>query len=110
MRTTGIDERDDGAWSLRDAVLDGQFELMRDGEVVGWMRYRYAAPNRYFLLHTEVIRSHRGEGDGRTLIEAVLHEVRARHGKVTAVCPFVVDYLIQSDRYRDLIDLRRAND
>lgn len=104
------EERDRSPWSLRDAASDGQFELTRDGEVVGWMRYRHSAPNRYFLLHTEVVQSLRGEGTGRTVIEAVLREIRSRHGKVTAICPYVVDYLTQNNTYGDLIDLRTADD
>lgn len=109
MDTNENDERDPGSWSLQDVVSDSQFEFVREGEVVGWMRYRHSAPNRYFLLHTEVVRSHRGEGTGQAVIEAVLREIRSRQGKVTAICPFVVDYLTQSNMYRDLIDLGRPD-
>lgn len=93
------------SWSLRDSTFLRQFELLQGSMVVGWMRYRHAAPNHYSLLHTEVLRSDRGEGIGRILIEAVLEEIRARRATATAICPYVVDYLVQNDRYRDLVGL-----
>lgn len=96
-------------WSLRDSAFLRQFELLQDGVVVAWMRYRHAAPNHYSLLHTEVLRSDRGGGIGRILIDAVVEEVRARQATVTAVCPYVVDYLVQDDRYRDLVGLTQPD-
>lgn len=101
-------ENGQDSWSLRDATFLRQFELVQDGLAVAWMRYRHAAPNHYSLLHTEVLWSDRGEGIGRILIDAVLEEIRARQATVTAVCPYVVDYLVHNDRYRDLVGLTQS--
>jgi predicted GNAT family acetyltransferase len=84
-------------WSLRDSTFLRQFALLEDGVVVAWMRYRHAVPNHYSILHTAVLRSDRGEGIGCILINAVLDEIRARQATVTAVCPYVVDHLVQDD-------------
>jgi predicted GNAT family acetyltransferase len=89
---------------LRDDVDADRFELVRDGEVVAWMKYKHLKPNRYVLLHTEVEPAQRGRGVGRVVVEAVLDEVRSRQGTVTAICPYVVDYLAGARRYQDLID------
>lgn len=98
------------SWQLRDSIRHGQFELIQNGVAVAWMRYRRLAPNRYFLLHTEVAHSRRENGAGRAVVEAVLQEIRSRHGKVTAICPFVSEYLTRDDRYHDLIDVRRTEE
>lgn len=104
-------QQDDASdWSLRDATFLRQFELLQDGTVVAWMRYRHAAPNHYSLLHTEVLRADRGEGLGRRLVEAVLGEIRARRATVTAICPYVVDRLVRDDRYHDLVGLTPPQD
>jgi hypothetical protein len=89
---------------LRDEVDVERFELVRDGEVVAWMKYKHLKPNRYVLLHTEVDPAQRGHGVGRVVVEVVLDEVRARRGTVTAICPFVADYLASTEQYKDLID------
>lgn len=110
MTASSRDGLDRGPWKLRDAIGHGQFELIQNGVAVAWMRYRRLAPNRYFLLHTEVVHSRRENGAGRAMVEAVLQEIRSRRGKVTAICPFVSEYLTQDDRYRDLIDVRRTEE
>jgi len=71
---------------LRDEVDADRFELVRDGHVVAWMKYKHLKPSRYVLLHTEVD--------------------QAQRGTVTAICPFVADYLAGAEQYKDLIDPR----
>ena len=89
---------------LRDEVDAGRFELVRDGQTVAWMKYKHLKPNRYVLLHTEVDQAQRGHGIGRIVVEAVLDEVRSRQGTVTAICPYVADYLAGSEQYKSLVD------
>ncbi|WP_020013438.1 GNAT family N-acetyltransferase [Promicromonospora sukumoe] len=107
MSDTDKDSQDPNRWELRDSIADSQFELVRAGEVLSWVRYRQLAPNRYFLLHTEVVHSRRGNGIGKATVEAVLQELRGRQAKVTAICPFVSGYLTRNARYDDLLDLTR---
>ncbi|GAA2890337.1 GNAT family N-acetyltransferase [Nonomuraea rubra] len=63
-------------------------------------------PNRYALLHTEVESSHRHRGVGSAVVRQVLDEIRAREGTITAMCPFVADYLSRTTAHTDLIDAR----
>jgi predicted GNAT family acetyltransferase len=83
-----------------------RFELHRDGQVVGWMLYTHLRPNRYALQHTEVVADHQHEGVGSTMLRRVFDEVRQRGGTVTAICPFVADYLARNPDARTLVDSR----
>ncbi len=94
------------AEQLTDSPDQGRFELHRNGDLVGWLYYTRLRPNRYALRHTEVASSHQHQGVGGALVRRVLDEIRARSGTVTAICPFVVDYLSRTDAYDDLIDTR----
>jgi uncharacterized protein len=94
------------AEELIDNLDQGRFELHRDGDLVGWLYYTHLRPNRYALLHTEVEPSHQHQGVASAMVRRVLDEIRAREGTVTAICPFVVDYLSRTTTYADLLDPR----
>ncbi|MFI6332813.1 GNAT family N-acetyltransferase [Micromonospora chersina] len=94
------------AEELIDSLAHGRFELFRDGELVGWLYYTRLRRNRYALRHTEVEPSHQHQGVAGAMVRRVLDEIRAREGTITAICPFVVDYLSRTTAYADLIDAR----
>ncbi|ETK34841.1 GNAT family N-acetyltransferase [Microbispora sp. ATCC PTA-5024] len=100
------EERAPAAEDLIDDTSRGRFELYRDGELVGWLYYTHLKPNRYALKHTEVEPSHQHQGVAGAMVLRVLDEIRAREGTITAICPFVVDYLSRTTAYADLIDAR----
>ncbi|MBO0811870.1 MAG: N-acetyltransferase, partial [Microlunatus sp.] len=89
---------------LRDRTEPTRFELYRNRELVGELVYRHLQPNRYVLLHTEVLPDHRGQGVGSALVRAALAQIRTRSGTVTAVCSFVVDFLDGNGEFADIID------
>jgi predicted GNAT family acetyltransferase len=91
---------------LIDDTDRGRFELYRDGELVGWLYRTHLKPNRYALVHTEVESSHQHQGVGGAMVRRVLDEIRAREGTITAICPFVADYLSRTTTHADLIDAR----
>lgn len=91
---------------LTDNTDQGRFELRRGGDLVGWLHYTHLKPNRYALQHTEVEASRQHQGVAGAMVRRVLEEIRGRRGTVTAICPFVVDYLSQSAAYADLLDRR----
>ncbi|MEV7449063.1 GNAT family N-acetyltransferase [Streptomyces nigra] len=95
-----------GTERLIDNADQGRFELYRDDDLVGWLHYTRLRPNRYALRHTEVESSHQHQGVGSALARRVLDEIRSREGTVTAICPFVVDYLSRTTTNADLIDPR----
>jgi predicted GNAT family acetyltransferase len=94
------------AEDLMDNTSQGRFELYRDGELVGWLYYTHLKPNRYALQHTEVDSSHQHQGVAGAMVRRVLDEVRTREGTITAIFPFVVDYLSRTTTHADLIDAR----
>jgi predicted GNAT family acetyltransferase len=95
------------AEALIDNTDQSRFELYRDGgDLVGWLYYRHLKPNRYALLHTEVESSHQHQGVAGAMVRRVLDQIRAREGTITAICPFVADYLSRTTTYADLIDAR----
>jgi uncharacterized protein len=94
------------AEELMDNVSQHRFELYRDGDLVGWLYYTHLKPNRYALQHTEVESSHLRQGVAGAMVRRVLGEIRTREGTITAICPFVVDYLSRTTSYADLIDAR----
>jgi predicted GNAT family acetyltransferase len=102
------EEQAPAAEDLIDNTSQGRFELYRDGELVGWLYYTHLKPNRYALQHTEVEPSHQHQGVAGAMVRRVLDEIRAREGTITAICPFVVDYLSRTTAYADLIDARHS--
>lgn len=91
---------------LTDNMDLGRFELRRNDDLVGWLYYTHLKPNRYALRHTEVEASHQRQGVAGAMVQRVLDEVRVREGTITAICPFVVDYLSRTTVYADLVDAR----
>ncbi|MEW2424120.1 GNAT family N-acetyltransferase [Streptomyces nigra] len=91
---------------LIDTTDEGRFELYRGDDLVGWLYYTRLRPNRYALRHTEVESNHQHQGVGSALARNVLDEIRSREGTVTAICPFVADYLSRTTAYADLVDPR----
>ncbi|WP_426244710.1 GNAT family N-acetyltransferase [Nocardioides sp. LHG3406-4] len=91
---------------LIDNTYQGRFELYRGGVLCGWLYYTLLKPNRYALQHTEVDADHQHQGVAGAMVRRVLEEIRARAGTITAICPFVVDFLSRTTTYADLIDLR----
>ncbi|MET8413557.1 GNAT family N-acetyltransferase [Streptomyces sp. NPDC005195] len=91
---------------LTDNTDRGRFELRRNDDLVGWLYYLHLKPNRYVLRHTEVETSHQHRGVASAVARQVLDEVRSRGGTITAICPFVVDYLSRTSAHTDLVDAR----
>lgn len=102
----GTDEHAPSTEELIDNTTEGRFELHRDGELGGWLHYAHLKPNRYALEHTEVEAAHQHQGVAAAMVRRVLDEIRNRGGTVTAICPFVVEYLSRTPAYADLIDPR----
>ncbi|MFJ9729529.1 GNAT family N-acetyltransferase [Streptomyces sp. NPDC101209] len=91
---------------LIDNIDQGRFELYRDEDLAGWLYYTHLKPNRFALRHTEVEASHRGQRVGSALVVRVLDEIRTRGGTITAICPFVAEFLSRTTSYIDLVDAR----
>jgi predicted GNAT family acetyltransferase len=100
------EEHGSAAEELIDNTDQGRFELHRGEDLVGWLYYAHLRPNRYALRHTEVEPSHQHQGVAGAMMRRVLDEIRTRDGTITAICPFVADFLSRTSMYDDLIDTR----
>jgi predicted GNAT family acetyltransferase len=99
-------EHESSAEQLIDNTDAGRFELHREQDLVGWLYYTRLRPNRYALRHTEVEPSHQHQGVAGAMVRRVLDEIRTREGTITAICPYVADFLSRTSTYDDLIDHR----
>ena len=92
--------RDD--YVVRDNPEELRYEILREGELVGEIRYR-TEPGVIVLVHTDVAPSAEGQGVGSRLVAGALDDIRARGLRVVPVCPFVRAYLRRHPEQRDLV-------
>jgi predicted GNAT family acetyltransferase len=81
-----------GGEVVRDDPGRHRYEILRDGEVVGHLRYRTDG-DAVALVHTEVMPAERGRGVATRLVADALADLHARGLRPVPVCPFVVRYL-----------------
>jgi uncharacterized protein len=94
-----MDGRD---YVVRDNPDERRYELLRDGEFVGEVRYR-VEPGAIVLVHTEVAPSAEGQGFGGRLVAGALADVRSRGLRVVPVWVFVAAYIRRHPEQRDLV-------
>jgi predicted GNAT family acetyltransferase len=80
------------ALTVRDNPTERRYELVGDGEVLGWVSY-IEEPEGLGLAHTEVDRRQRRQGLGSRLVAGVLDDLRSRGVKPIPYCAFVRWYL-----------------
>jgi predicted GNAT family acetyltransferase len=99
---------DDGDYVVRDNPDEDRYEIVRDGELIGLIRY-WARPGVITLVHTEVEPAAEGHGVGTRLIAGALDDIRARGLRLVPLCPFVRDYLRRHPEQRDLVARGRVS-
>jgi predicted GNAT family acetyltransferase len=77
---------------VRDLPASHRFEVLVDGAVAGFARYRLEGDDVAFL-HTEVDGAYEGRGLGSRLVREALRQVADRGAGVLPYCPFVRSYL-----------------
>jgi predicted GNAT family acetyltransferase len=87
---------------VRDNPAELRYEAVRDGQLVGLIRYR-TEPGVVVLVHTEVDEAVEGTGVGSRLVRGALDDIRARGLRLVPVCPFVGAYLRRHPEYADLV-------
>ena len=87
---------------VRDNPAELRYEALRDGKLVGHIRYR-TEPGVVVLVHTEVDEAVEGTGVGSELVHGALDDIRARGLRLVAVCPFVAAYLRRHPEDADLV-------
>ncbi|MGI5273526.1 GNAT family N-acetyltransferase [Nonomuraea sp. CA-218870] len=80
-----------------------RFEILVDGEVVGFADY-LLLPTKVVFTHTEVLPSHSGQGLAGRLIGHALDLTRDTGLKVVPRCGYVASYIERHPDYQDLLD------
>jgi len=95
--------------AVRNNTEQSRYELTVDDTVAGFVEYR--DKGEYVeLTHTEVDRSHEGEGLGSQLARAVLDNLRNEERAIIPSCPFINTYLKRHPEYADLVPADRRAD
>jgi uncharacterized protein len=79
-----------------------RFEILADGEVVGFVDYSLR-DGQIAFLHAETDDRFRGHGVAGHLIQSSLDSARERHLAVLPYCPFVRSWIADHPAYADLI-------
>ncbi len=87
---------------VRDNPEELRYEALRDGQLVGLIRYR-TEPGVVVLVHTEVDEAVEGTGVGSQLVRFALEDIRARGLRLVPVCPFVAAHLRRHPEHADLV-------
>jgi len=91
-----------GDAEVRDNPTELRYELVVDGDVVGFIRYR-RRPGAIALVHTDIAPRLEGRGLGATLVAGALDDIRARGLHVVPLCPFVRAFIGRHQDYGDLV-------
>ena len=92
---------------VRDNPAELRYEALRDGQLVGLIRYR-TEPGVVVLVHTEVDEAVEGSGVGSELVHGALDDIRARGLRLVPVCPFVGAFLRRHPEDADLVGVDPA--
>ncbi|MGY1604323.1 GNAT family N-acetyltransferase [Geodermatophilus sp. SYSU D00815] len=87
---------------MSDAPEEHRYEIREGDRVLGIAAYRRRGDVLVFT-HTEVDPQEGRSGLGSTLVRGALDDVRARGGKVVALCPFVRGWIERHPDYADLV-------
>ncbi len=91
---------DTAALTVRDNRPELRYELIRDGEVLGFLLYRLE-PERVVLVHTDIDPAHEGHGLGSVLVKGALDDLRERGVRAVPFCPFVREYIRSHPDYAE---------
>ena len=89
---------DTAALSIRDNRAELRYELVRGGEVLGFLLYRIE-PDAVVLVHTDVDPAYEGQGLGSVLVKGALDDLRERDVRAIPLCPFVRAYIRRHPEY-----------
>ena len=77
---------------VRDNREASRYEILLDGEVVGFADYR-VHDDVVIFPHTVITPEKRGQGLGEILVAGALEDVRTKGRRVVASCWFVAEFI-----------------
>jgi predicted GNAT family acetyltransferase len=87
---------------VRHNAAGGRYELLLDGDVVGFADYRISGDAAVFP-HTVIDPAYRGRGLGAVLVRGALDDVRSTGRTVVPRCWYVADFIRDNQEYQDLL-------
>ncbi len=96
-------------FAMRDNPEKHRFEVDLGDDSLALAEYNLIH-GKIVFTHTEVPRTHEGEGIGSALVRFALAAARERGLQVVPICPFVAAYIKKHVEEQDLLDpsYRRA--
>ncbi|WP_194722749.1 GNAT family N-acetyltransferase [Noviherbaspirillum malthae] len=88
--------------TLKDNSGAQRYELMADGQLIGFAQYRPAG-DAVAIIHTEIAPEHGGKGYGSALAKQALDRIREERKRVIPACGFIADYIGKHSEYADLV-------
>ena len=90
------------SFTVVDAADRGRFELLRDGELVGFASYREQG-QVFVVPHVETLAEHRGQGFANRLMDGIVGLLRDGGRTIVPICPFAADYFRSHPEHGDLV-------
>lgn len=87
---------------VRHAADRSRYELVVDGEIIGFADYRDDGRALVFP-HTVIDPAHRGAGNGDRLVQGALDDVRSQGRVIVPSCWFVREFVDLHPDYADLL-------
>lgn len=88
--------------TVRHVPDRSRYDLVVDGEVVGYAEYRDEG-DRLVMHHTYTEPAYRGHGIAARVVAGALDDVRERGLLIVPTCWFVADFVDGHAEYRDLV-------
>lgn len=88
--------------TLKDNTGARRYELIADGQMVGFAQYAPAG-DVITITHTEIAPEHGGKGYGSALARQALDQIREEGKRVVPACGFIADYIGKHREYADLV-------
>ena len=87
---------------VRDAPERSRYEILVDGEVVGFTEYLVEG-DTVVMPHTEVVPRLRRRGYAGRLVGDALDDLRAQGKQVVPICWYVREFIEDHEGYADLV-------
>ena len=79
-----------------------RFELLRDGELVGFADYRTQG-DVVLVPHVETLAQHRGNGFGARLVDGLLAIIASDGRRITPLCSFARTHIRDNPHHHHLV-------
>lgn len=90
------------ATTVVDRTDASRYEVLRDGELAGYVDYRHE-DEHVVLVYLEMVPAFEGQGLAFALAQGVFADLRERGHMVDPQCPFMARWIAKHPEYADLV-------